>query len=86
MQFAIAFGKVLVLAVWFWGVSSFVAPVQVPAAEIGRLVLLGLLAVHVGEAIGFSKTLAAEEGGNRQAHVLRLLVFGYLHVLDTRYG
>ena len=86
MQLAIAAGKVVVLAVWFWGVSSFLVPARIPAAEIGRLVLLGLLAVHIGEAIGYSKTLAAEEGGSRQAHVLRLLLFGYLHVLDTRYG
>lgn len=86
MQLAIAVGKVLVLAVWFWGVLSFLVPMQVPAAEIGRLVLLGLLAVHVGEAIGFSKALANEEGGSRQSHMLRLLVFGYFHVLDTRYG
>ena len=86
MKLAIALGKVVVLAVWLWGLGSFVAAASVPAPEIGRLAFLGLLAVHVGEAYAFGKSLVAEAGGTLARHVGQLLVFGYLHVMGVRYG
>ena len=46
---------------------------------------LGLLAVHVAEAFVFTKTLAAEDGAPAGAHVGKLLVFGYFHVMGVRY-
>ena len=86
MKLAIALAKVLVLGLWLWGVASFVAPASVPAPEIGRMVFLGLLAVHVGEAFVFAKTLLSEAGGSLGMHVWQLLVFGYFHVMGVRYG
>jgi uncharacterized protein YhhL (DUF1145 family) len=86
MKLAIALGKVVVLAVWFWGLASFVTPVSVPVPDIGRLVFLGLLAVHVGEAFAFGKSLVQEVGGTLGSHVGQLLIFGYLHVMGVRYG
>ena len=86
MKLAIAFGKVVVLAAWMWGILSFLVPTTVPEPSIGRMVFLGLLAVHVGEAFAFAKGLAAEDGGSVGGHVGKLLVFGYLHVLGVRYG
>ena len=86
MKLAIALGKVVVLAVWLWGLASFVTPGSVPAPDIGKLVFLGLLAVHVGEAFAFGKSMVTEAGGTLGRHVGQLLVFGYLHVMDVRYG
>lgn len=86
MKLAIALGKVVVLAGWAWGVLSFLVPTAVPEPGIGQMVLLGLLAVHAGEAFAFAKGLAAEDGGSVGSHVGKLLVFGYFHVLGVRYG
>ena len=86
MKLAIALGKVVVLATWLWGLASFVSPGSVPVPDIGRMVFLGLLAVHAGEAFAFAKTLLAEAGGSLGGHVWQLLVFGYLHVMGVRYG
>jgi ssRNA-specific RNase YbeY (16S rRNA maturation enzyme) len=49
------------------------------------MAFLGLLAVHVAEAFGFAKGLAAESGGSVGSHAWRLLIFGYLHVMGVRY-
>lgn len=86
MKLAVAFAKVVVLGVWFWGAASFVMPASVPAPEIGTMVALGLLAVHVAEAVVFSKSLAAEDGGTVGGHAWKLLIFGYVHVMGVRYG
>ena len=86
MKLAVAIGKVFILALWMWGLLSFVLPPTVPAPQLGRMVLLGLLAVHAAEAWMFAKTLASESGGSVAGHVGRLLVFGYFHVMGTRYG
>ena len=86
MKFVIVFGKVLALAGWLWGIGSFVAPGSVPAPDIGRMLFFGLLAVHVAEAFVFAKNLVAEVGGTMGQHVSQLLIFGYFHVLDSRYG
>jgi uncharacterized protein YhhL (DUF1145 family) len=86
MKLAVAVGKVVVLAAWMWGLLSFILPTTVPEPEIGRMVFLGLLAVHAAEAFMFAKTLAAEDGGPVGGHVGKLLVFGYFHVLGIRYG
>jgi hypothetical protein len=50
MKLAIALGKVAVLALWAWCILSFLAPTTVPEPAIGKMVFLGLLAVHAGEA------------------------------------
>jgi hypothetical protein len=71
---------------WFWGLASFVSPASVPAPDIGRMVFLGLLAVHVGEAFVFAKPMLAEGGGSLGTHVWQLLVFGYFHVMSVRYS
>ncbi len=86
MKLAIALGKVVVLAAWFWGVASFVLPASVPKPEIGQMVFLGLLAVHLAEAFVFARSLATEDGGTVGSHVGKLLVFGYFHVMGVRYG
>ncbi len=86
MKLAIAIGKVIILAAWTWGLLSFLAPSTVPQPSIGRMLVLGLLAVHLAEAFGFAKGLAAEEGGSVGQHLWQLLVFGYLHVLSVRYA
>jgi uncharacterized protein YhhL (DUF1145 family) len=86
MKLAVAFGKVGVLAAWAWGLLSFVSAGSVPNPEIGRMVFLGLLAVHAAEAFIFAKTLEKERGGSIGGHVGKLLVFGYFHVLGARYG
>lgn len=86
MKLAIALGKVVVLAAWTWGILSFLTPTMVPEASVGRMVFLGLLAVHVGEAFAFARGLAAEDGGSVGSHVGRLLVFGYFHVMSVRYS
>jgi uncharacterized protein YhhL (DUF1145 family) len=86
MRLAIALGKVVIVAAWMWGFLSFLAPTTVPQPSIGKMVLLGLLAVHAGEAFAFAKGLAAEDGGSVGSHVRQLLAFGYLHVLSVRYG
>lgn len=86
MKLAIAFGKVVVLTGWAWGVLSFLAPASVPQPGIGQTLFLGLLAVHAAEAFAFAKSLVAEAGGSLGGHVGKLLVFGYFHVLGVRYG
>lgn len=86
MKLVVAFGKVAVLAIWAWGVLSFLTPSMVPAPNIGRMALFGLLAVHVAEVFVFAKNLAAESGGSVGSHSSRLLIFGYLHVMGVRYG
>ena len=86
MKLAIALGKVVVLMAWFWGVMSFVLPAAVPKPEIGQMVLLGLLAVHLAEALVFARSLAAEDGRTVGSHIGKLLVFGYFHVMAVRYG
>ena len=86
MKLAVALGKVVVLALWMWGLLSFVLPPSVPAPEIGRMVFFGLLAVHAAEALIFAKTLASEAGGSVGSHVGKLVIFGYFHVMGTRYG
>jgi len=86
MKLAVAFGKVIALAGWVWGIASFVTPTMVPSPEVGRMVFFGLLAVHVAEAFIFAKTLANESGGSTGGHVWQILVFGYFHVMGVRYG
>jgi len=86
MKLAIALGKVVVLAAWAWGILSFLAPTSVPYAGVGQTLFLGLLAVHAAEAFAFAKSLAAEDGGALGSHVVKLLIFGYFHVLGVRYG
>ena len=86
MKLVIALGKVGALALWAWGVLSFLAPASVPEAGIGQMVFLGLLAIHVAEAFAFAKGLAAEDGGTVGSHVGKLLVFGYFHVMSVRNG
>ena len=86
MKLAIAIGKVVVLAGWTWGLLSFLVPTTVPEPSIGRMLFLGLLAVHVAEAFGFAKGLAAEDGGSVGSHVWKLVVFGYFHVMSVRYA
>ena len=83
MKVAIAVGKLGVLALWAWGIASFVAPTAVPAPEIGRMVFLGLLAVHVVEVFAFARKLTAA-GGSLGGHAWQLLVFGFLHVLGQK--
>jgi uncharacterized protein YhhL (DUF1145 family) len=86
MKLAVAIGKVAVLAAWMWGLLSFIFPMSVPEPEIGRMVFLGLLAVHVAEAFIFARALSSEDGGPVSGHVGKVLVFGYLHVMGVRYG
>ena len=86
MKLAIALGKVAVLALWAWCILSFLAPTTVPEPSIGKMVFLGLLAVHAGEAFAFAKGLAAEDGATVGSHVGKLLIFGYFHVMGVRYG
>lgn len=85
MKLAIALGKVAALAAWTWGLLSFVLPTSVPEPALGRMVVLGLFAVHVAEALVFARALASEHGGSTGSHVGRLLVFGYFHVMGVRY-
>lgn len=84
MKAAIVIGKLGVLALWAWGAAAFIAPTSVPAADIGRMVLLGLLAVHVAEVFAFTRKLAAS-GGTKLGHAWKLMVFGFLHVLDVQH-
>ena len=86
MKLAVALAKVVVLGAWFWGIASFLLPTSVPQPQLGRMVFLGLLAVHVAEAFIFAKPLAAEGGDSVGSHVWKLLVFGYVHVMGVRYG
>jgi len=86
MKLAIAFGKVAALAGWTWGILSFLVPRTVPEPSIGKMVFLGLLAVHAGEAFAFAKALTAEHGGSLRGHVGKIMIFGYFHVLGIRYG
>jgi uncharacterized protein YhhL (DUF1145 family) len=86
MKLAIALGKVAVLAVWAWGILSFLAPASVPEPGVGQMVFFGLLAIHIAETFIFAKRLAAEDGGTVGSHAGKLMVFGYLHVAGVRYG
>lgn len=86
MKLLVAIGKVVALAAWMWGVLSFILPTTVPEPEVGRMVVLGLLAVHVAEAFIFAKTLSSEDGRPVGGHIGKLLVFGYFHVMGVRYG
>ncbi|MBW2552082.1 MAG: hypothetical protein JRE73_15265 [Deltaproteobacteria bacterium] len=80
MKLIIALGKVVTLAIWTWSILSFLTPAMVPEPSIGKMVFLGLLAVHAGEAFAFAKGLAAKDGASVGSHVGQLLVFGYFHV------
>lgn len=86
MKLAVAIGKVVVLAAWFWGLLSFLAATVVPAPELGRMAFLGLLAVHVAEAVVFARRLTTEAGGAFGGHLFGIMLFGYFHVLGVRYG
>jgi uncharacterized protein YhhL (DUF1145 family) len=86
MKLIIALGKVVTLAIWTWSILSFLTPAMVPEPSIGKMVFLGLLAVHAGEAFAFAKGLAAKDGASVGSHVGMLLVFGYFHVMGVRYG
>ncbi len=86
MKLIIALGKVITLAIWTWSILSFLTPAMVPEPSIGKMVFLGLLAVHAGEAFAFAKGLAAKDGGSVGSHVGKLMVFGYFHVVGVRYG
>ncbi len=86
MKVVVAIGKVIALSGWAWGLLSFLIPSTVPAPEIGRMVLLGLVAVHVAETIAFAKSLAAESGGSFVSHAWRIMIFGYFHVMGVRYN
>ncbi|MBW1762557.1 MAG: hypothetical protein JRG67_09895 [Deltaproteobacteria bacterium] len=86
MKLIIALGKVVTLAIWTWSILSFLTPAMVPEPSIGKMVFLGLLAVHAGEAFAFAKGLAAKDGASVGSHVGKLLVFGYFHVMGVRYG
>lgn len=86
MKLIIALGKVITLAIWTWSILSFLTPAMVPEPSIGKMVFLGLLAVHAGEAFAFAKGLAAKDGGSVRSHVGKLMVFGYFHVMGVRYG
>ena len=86
MKLIVALGKVATLAIWTWSILSFLTPAMVPEPSIGKMVFLGLLAVHAGEAFAFAKGLAAKDGGSVGSHVGKLMVFGYFHVMGVRYG
>jgi uncharacterized protein YhhL (DUF1145 family) len=86
MKLIIALGKVITLAIWTWSILSFLTPAMVPEPSIGKMVFLGLLVVHAGEAFAFAKGLAAKDGGSVGSHVGKLMVFGYFHVMGVRYG
>jgi uncharacterized protein YhhL (DUF1145 family) len=86
MKLIVALGKVATLAIWTWSILSFLTPAMVPEPSIGKMVFLGLLAVHAGEAFAFAKGLAAKDGGSVSSHVGKLMVFGYFHVMGVRYG
>jgi uncharacterized protein YhhL (DUF1145 family) len=86
MKLVVAIGKVIALTGWAWGLLSFLTPSMVPAPEIGRMVLLGLLAVHVAETIAFAKSLAAQSGGSYASHAWQIMIFGYFHVMAVRYN
>ncbi|MDH3202568.1 MAG: hypothetical protein OEM15_16885 [Myxococcales bacterium] len=86
MKLVIALGKVIALTGWAWGLLSLLTPTMVPAPEIGRMVLLGLLAVHVAETIAFAKNLASETGKPVVWHARQIMIFGYFHVMGVRYN
>jgi len=86
MKLIIALGKIATLAIWTWSILSYLTPGMVPEPSIGKMVFLGLLAVHAGEAFAFAKGLAAKDGGSVGSHVGKLMVFGYFHVMGVRYG
>lgn len=86
MKIAIALGKLVILVAWGWGLASYLAPARIWEPSLGRMVFLGLLAVHVAEAVVFAKKLAVERGGSVGSHIMKLLAFGYFHVLELRYG
>ena len=86
MKLIIALGKIATLAIWTWSILSFLTPAMVPEPSIGKMVFLGLLAVHAGEAFAFAKGLAAKDGASVGSHVGKLMVFGYFHVMGVRHG
>ena len=65
--------------------TAFVSPESVPYPTIGKMALLGLIAVHIVEVFAFTKRLV-EKGGSAAVHAAQLLVFGFLHVLSTERG
>ena len=86
MKIVIALGKIACVAIWMWGLLSFLLASSVPEPALGRMVLLGFLAVHAAEAFAFAKKLAADKCGSVGGHVAKLLAFGNFHVMDVRYG
>jgi uncharacterized protein YhhL (DUF1145 family) len=86
MKLVVALGKVIALTGWAWGFLSLLTPTMVPAPEIGRMVLLGLVAVHVAETIAFAKSAAAQSGESVAWHARQIMIFGYFHVMGVRYN
>lgn len=75
----LALAKVLVVLGWLAAAAGFWLPGSHDWASLGRLLFFVLLGIHAFEALVFLPRLRAA-GGSLAGHVLRTLVFGFLHV------
>lgn len=72
-------GKLLVALVWVASAAVFLLASSPAWSGTGRNVLLLMLVVHGIEAAVFLPRLRAA-GGSLAGHVVRTLLFGFLHV------
>ena len=83
MKNASIIGKILVSAMWVWGILSFISPESVPSPSAGRLTAVALFVAHAIEALLFTPKLVAQVGGSAANHAIQLLLFGIVHVMGT---
>jgi len=77
MKAGLMIAKAGVLATWAWAIAGSLG-VQVPGAEYGIMVVIGLVAAHAVE-IGVLLPKLRDVAGSPASHAVGLLVFGVFH-------
>jgi uncharacterized protein YhhL (DUF1145 family) len=74
-------GKIVLLIIWAYGLASFVIAPESTFAGVGRLIFLGMAAIHVVECGVFWKALQ-RAGGSMPSQLARTFLFGVLHLQE----
>jgi uncharacterized protein YhhL (DUF1145 family) len=75
-------GKVVLIVVWLFALAAFFVAPKSTLSQAGRFVFWLMAIIHTAQFIIFMpKFLAAP--GSFVGHLLRTLLFGYLHVREV---
>ena len=72
-------GKICLIVVWAYGLGSFFIAPESTAAWIGRVVFVGMAAIHVIECAVFFPAIR-RAGGSLGSHLAQVFAFGFLHL------